>query len=337
MSKYRSVLLVPAAVIGLVAAPVLTLADDFYKGKTFTFVVGFSPGGGYDVNARMVARYLPAHIPGNPGAIVQNMPGAGSLTSVRYLDVNAPKDGTAMTAFNSGLVTQSIFQPDKVQLDFRKYAWVGVVTPDFRVCYGFGPKGVKSWDDMMHRKEFVLGATARGSGAYINAATMREVFHAPIKQIMGFPGSAEVRLAILRGELDGDCGSFSSIPVEWLKDGLAHPFVRFSEERPADVPESAVYIGELAKTEEQKQLLQVINASDEVGRPFVMSKQVPAAHVAIIRNAFNETMKDKAFLAEMEKQQLPVIPLSGEHAEQIVDKMMGAPPAILAKAKAIYE
>jgi len=242
-----------------------------------------------------------------------------------------------MTAFNSGLVTQSIFQPEKVQLDFRKYAWVGVVTPDFRVCYGFGPKGVKDWDDMMHRKEFVLGATARGSGSYINAATLREVFHAPIKLIQGFPGSSEVRLAIERGELDGDCGTFSSIPVEWLRDGLAHPFVRFTEERPPEVPESAIYIGKFAQTEEQKLILRVLNAGDEVGRPFVMSKQVPAAHVAIIRNAFNETMKDKAFLSDMERQQLPVIPLRGEVAEQLVDKMMSAPPEILAKAKAIYE
>ena len=164
-----------------------------------------------------MARYLPTHIPGNPSTIVQNMPGAGSLTSVRYLDVNAPKDGTAMTAFNSGLVTQSVFQPDKVQLDFRKYSWIGVVTPDFRVCYGYGANGVKTWDDMMHRKEFVLGSTARGSGSYINSATLREVFHAPVKLITGFPGSAEVRLAIERGELDGDCGSFSSFPVEWLR------------------------------------------------------------------------------------------------------------------------
>jgi tripartite-type tricarboxylate transporter receptor subunit TctC len=337
MSKRRSVLLVPAALIGLLATPALTHADEFYKGKTFTFVVGFSPGGGYDVNARAVARYLPAHIPGNPNVIVQNMPGAGSLTSVRYLDVNAPKDGTAMTAFNPGLVTQSIFQPDKVQLDFRKYSWVGVVTPDFRVCYGYGPKGVRNWEDMMHRKEFVLGATARGSGAYINAATLREVFHAPIKLITGFPGSAEVRLAIERGELDGDCGSFSSIPVEWLRDGSAHPFVRFSEERPPELPESAIFVEEFAKTEEQRQLLKVLNAADEVGRPFVMSRQVPAAHVGIIRDAFNETMKDKAFLADMERQQLPVIPLSGENAERIVDRMMNAPPAILARAKAIYE
>jgi tripartite-type tricarboxylate transporter receptor subunit TctC len=337
MARTRCFYLRALVLAGLMVAPGLVRADDFYKGKTFTIVVGFSPGGGYDVNARGLARHLAAHIPGTPNIIVQNMPGAGSLTSVRYLDVTAPKDGTAMTIFNPGLVTQSIMQPEKVQLDFRKYGWIGVVTPDFRVCYGFGPKGVKSWDDMMQRKEFVLGSTARGSGNYINGATLREVFHAPIKQILGFPGSAEQRLAIERGELDGDCGSYSSIPVEWIRDGLAHPFVRFTERRLPEIPESAVYIGGFAKTEEQKQILDVLDASDEVGRPFVMSKQVPADRVAIIRKAFNETMQDKDFLADMEKQQLPVNPMTGEAAEAIVAKMMSAPPAIVAKAKAIYE
>jgi tripartite-type tricarboxylate transporter receptor subunit TctC len=322
---------------GLIVAPALALADDFYKSKTFTIVVGFSPGGGYDLYARGLARHLAAHIPGNPNIIVQNMPGAGSLTSVRYLDVTAPKDGTAMTIFNPGLVTQSIMQPEKVQLDFRRYGWIGVVTPDFRVCYGFGPKGVTSWDDMMHRKEFVLGSTARGSGNYINGATLREVFHAPIKQILGFPGSAEQRLAIERGELDGDCGSYSSIPIEWIRDGSAHPFVRFAEQRPPEIPASVVYIGTFAKTEEQTQILDVLDASDEVGRPFIMSKQVPADRVAIIRKAFNETMQDKGFLADMEKQQLPVNPITGEAAETIVGKMMSAPSAVVTKAKAIYE
>jgi tripartite-type tricarboxylate transporter receptor subunit TctC len=337
MTKTRCVALLPLVLMGLAAASTSARADDFYKGKTFTIVVGFSPGGGYDVNARGLARRLSAHIPGNPNVIVQNMPGAGSLTSVRYLDVTAPKDGTAMTIFNPGLVTQSIIQPDKVQLDFRKYGWIGVVTPDFRVCYGFGPKGVKSWDDMMSRKEFVLGSTARGSGNYINGATLREVFHAPIKQILGFPGSAEQRLAIERGELDGDCGSYSSIPVEWIRDGLAHTFVRFTEKRPPEIPENAAYIGSFAKTDEQKQLLDVLNASDEVGRPFIMSKQVPAERVAIIRKAFNDTMQDKEFLADMAKQQNPVNPMTGEEAEAIVAKMMSAPPAVVAKAKAIYE
>ncbi len=320
-----------------VAASHSVQAEDFYKGKTFTIVVGFSPGGGYDVNARALARHLSAHVPGNPSIIVQNMPGAGSLTSVRYLDVTAPKDGTVMTIFNPGLVTQSIVQPDKVQLDFRKYGWIGVITPDFRVCYGYGANGVKSWDDMMSRKQFVLGSTARGSGNYINGATLREVFHAPIKQILGFPGSAEQRLAIERGELDGDCGSYSSIPVEWIRDGLAHVFVRFSEQRPPEIPESAAYIGSFAKTEEQKQLLDVMDASDDVGRPFIMSKQVPPERVAILRKAFNDTMLDKDFIADMEKQQLPLNPLPGEEAEAIVARMMSAPAAVVAKAKSLYE
>ncbi|HEY6256066.1 MAG TPA: hypothetical protein VIY51_09770, partial [Xanthobacteraceae bacterium] len=138
-------------------------------------------------------------------------------------------------------------------------------------------------------------------------------------------------------ELDGDCGSYSSIPIDWVRDGVAHPFVRFMEQRPPEIPDSAVYVGTFAKTEEQKQMLDVMDASDEVGRPFIMSKQVPSERVAIVRKAFNETMADKGFIAEMEKQQLPLNPLPGEEAEAIVARMMSAPPAIVAKAKSLYE
>ena len=335
MLTTRSVPLIALALASMAAAP--AHADDFYKGKTFTIVAGFSPGGGFDLYARALARHLGKHIPGNPNIIVQNQPGAGSLTSVRSLDVLAPKDGTVMTIFNPGLVTQSIVIPDKVKLDFRKYAWIGIVSADYRVCYGFGPDGVKSWDDMMHRKEWVLGSTGKGAGNYINGATLRDVFHAPVKQVLGFPGSAEQRLAIERGELDGDCGSFNSIPVDWVKTGKVHPFVRFVEKKPADIPESAAYVGSFATSDEQKQLLNVLDAADEIGRPFIMSKQVPADRVATVRKAFNDTMKDPAFIADMDKMQLPIAPLTGEEADAVVEKMLTAPPNILAAAKAIYE
>jgi tripartite-type tricarboxylate transporter receptor subunit TctC len=335
MFTIRAVPLVALALAGLAAAP--AHADDFYKGKTFTIVAGFSPGGGFDLYARALARHIGKHIPGNPSVIVQNQPGAGSLTSVRSLDVLAPKDGTVMTIFNPGLVTQSIVTPDKVKLDFRKYAWIGIVSADYRVCYGFGPDGVKSWDDMMHRKQWVLGSTGKGAGNYINGATLRDVFHAPVKQVLGFPGSAEQRLAIERGELDGDCGSFNSIPLDWVKTGKVHPFVRFVEKKPADIPESAAYIGSFATTDEQKQLLNVLDAADEIGRPFIMSKQVPADRVATVRKAFNDTMTDPAFIADMDKMQLPITPLTGEEADAVVEKMLTAPPKILAAAKAIYE
>src|SRR5215831_17000809 len=281
--------------LALVLSPLVGTArtqGDFYKGKTITIVVGFSPGGGYDVNARAVARHIGKHIPGNPTVIVQNMPGAGSLTSVRYLDATAPKDGTVVTIFNPGLVTQSVVEPEKVNVDFRKVSWVGIITPDFRVCYGFGPNGVKTWADMMGRKEFILGSTAKGAGNYINGATLKYVFNAPVRQILGFPGSAEQRIAIERGELDGDCGSYSSIPLAWINEGKAHTFVRFSERKATEIPDSAVFINTFAKTEEQIQLLNVLNGADEIGRPFIMSKQVPMERVDIMRKAFAATMKD---------------------------------------------
>jgi tripartite-type tricarboxylate transporter receptor subunit TctC len=312
-------------------------ADDFYKGKIFTIVVGFSPAGGYDSYARNVARYIGGHIPGSPTIIVQNMPSAGSLTAVRYLNLTAAKDGTVMAIFNPGLVTESVVQPERLNLDFRKYAWVGVVTPDYRVCYGYGANGVKSWDDMMHRKQFVLGSTGKASGNYINGAVLREVFHAPIKQVLGFPGSAEQRLAIERGELDGDCGSYSSIPLDWINNGLARSFVRFTKQRPEEVPESAVYIGEFAPNDDARKLLNLLDGGDEVGRPFIMSKDVPAERLAIIRKAFDDTVKDPAFLADMAKQQLPVHPIGGEPVETIVNELMNAPAATVAQAKSIYE
>jgi tripartite-type tricarboxylate transporter receptor subunit TctC len=336
MVKSRAVT-VALMLAGTLVAILPARADDFYKGKMFTIVVGFSPAGGYDNYARNLARYIGNYIPGHPTVIVQNMPSAGSLTSVRYLNLTAPKDGTVMTIFNPGLVTQSVVQPDKVNLDFRKYAWVGVITPDYRVCYGYGSNGPKTWDEMMHRKEFILGSTGKASGNYINGATLRDVFHAPVKQVMGFPGSAEQRLAIEQGELDGDCGSYSSIPLDWISKGLAHSFVRFTQERPPEIPESAVYIGSFATSDEQRQLLKLLGGGDLVGRPFIMSRDVPADHIAIIRKAFDDTMKDPGFVADMAKQELPVHPISGQQAEQIVNELIAAPAAIVAQAKAIYD
>jgi tripartite-type tricarboxylate transporter receptor subunit TctC len=263
------------------------------------------------------------------------MPGAGSLVAVRSIDVTQPKDGTVIATFNSGLITRSIVQPDIVNLDFRKFAWVGSVTPDFRVCYGYGPEGVSTGDDMMKRNPFVISATAAGSGDYLNGATLRVVFGAPIKQVLGFPGSSELHIAIEQGELDGDCGSYSSIPPDWLQKNLARIFVRFTRDRPPEIPATATFINDFAKTRDQD-LLDFLNSATEVGRPFVMSATVPADRIAILRKAFDDAMKDPAFLAQMSKEQLPVHPVNSQDAEQIVSKILTVAPGIVAKAKAIY-
>jgi tripartite-type tricarboxylate transporter receptor subunit TctC len=324
-------------VVLLLASTIAAHAQaDFYKGKTVNIVVGFTPGGGYDINARAIARHIGRHIPGNPNVVVQNAPGAGSLSAVRNLDGNLARDGTTIVTFNPGLVTQSIVLPETVKIDFRNIAWVGVVAADYRVCYGFGPDGVKTWDEMMARKQFIIGGTGKGSGNYINGATLRQVFNAPVRQVLGFPGSAEQRIAIERGELDGDCGAYASIPPNWIAENKVHPFVRFSEKQ-GDVPASAAWINTFAKTDEQRAVLNVVNGGDEIGRPFIMSRQVPPERLAILREAFMATVKDPAFVSDMQKLGHPVQPLPGEEAEQIVARMSNAPAAAVAKARAIYE
>jgi tripartite-type tricarboxylate transporter receptor subunit TctC len=316
-------------------------AQDFYRGKTIDIIVGSTPSGSFDLIARALARHMGRHIPGSPNIIVQNMPGAGSLTALIHVDGNAPKDGTVIGVFLPGIITQSFVTPEKIGLDLRRLAWVGVVTPDnSRVCYGYGPNGVKSWDDLMRRTKeapFIMGTTGTGASNYINGSSLVLVFGAQVKIIMGFPGSTQLRLAVERGELDGDCGGFPGIPPDWIRDRKAHPFVRFAEQLAPGIPESAVYIGSLAKTDEQKQLLETLYAADKLGRPFVMSKQVPAERLAIVRKGFDATMRDPAFGADMAKLQEPVMPLNGEEAERIYSGISKVPPAIVAQARKIYE
>jgi len=332
--------LIPLAAAGLIvaAAPALAQAGgDFYKGKTINMIVGFTPGGGYDLYARTLARHMPRHIPGNPNVIVENMPSAGSLTAVRHLDGTAPKDGTVMVTFNPGLLIETKTTPEKISVDFTAFAWIGSATRDFRVCYAWGTKGIKNWDDMMKSKEFILGSTAKGSGNYINGAELRKIFGAPVRQILGFPGSAEQRLAIQNGELDGDCGSWNSIPLDFIRDKKIETFVRFSEVRYPEILESVPWIGSFAKTQEQKDLLAMLGAADEVGRPYIMSKQVPADRVALMRAAFDETMKDQAFIDDATKQRLSLSPASAAECEAIVAKIAKASPQMVQKAKEIYE
>ena len=322
--------------IGLVA-PGRAQSETFYAGKTITIIVGFSAGGGYDAYDRGLARHMSKYIPGNPTVIVQNMPGAGSLTAVRSLDLTQPKDGTVMLTFNPGLITHSVVEPGTVRLNFRNFAWVGIFTPDFRVCFSYGANGVRTWADLLAQQQFVLGTTAKGDGAYINAAMLREIFGAPVKQILGFPGSAERRISIERGELDGDCGTFSSIPADWLERRLANPFVRFTRERLPEMPESAIFINDLARTTEQSELLDFLNTENEIGRVVIMSGKVPADRVAILREAFDRTMKDPDFLADMQRQKLPVNPKSGIEAQRIIERFTSVSPEIVARAKKLFE
>jgi tripartite-type tricarboxylate transporter receptor subunit TctC len=327
-----------AALALAAAAPGASAQDgEFYKGKTITIVVGYSVGGGYDQYARALARHFGRHIPGNPNVLVQNMPGAATLTAVRHLDANAPKDGTVMTTFDPGIITESFAQPDVFKVKFSNFQWIGALLRDIRICYAWGATGIRSWDDMMARKEFLIGTTARGSNAYVNGAILRKMFNAPVHQIAGYPGSNEQRLAPERGELEGNCGSWSAMPQDWIVNRKINPLVRFSPKRPADMPENVPYIGDLAKTQEQKNILTILNASGELGRPLIMSNAVPAERVKLLRAALQATLQDEAFLADAQKQFLLLDPVTGEEAAQVVNAIYAAPPALAKKVKDVLD
>jgi tripartite-type tricarboxylate transporter receptor subunit TctC len=329
----------PALLFALGLAPAMAgaaRADDvasFYKSKTVTLAVGFSVGGGFDIYTRLVARHIGKHIPGAPTAIVANMPGAASLKAVQSLQV-APKDGTQIVAFNPGLVSQSLLDPKKVPFRFTSVAFLGSVTADIPICFAWSTTGVKTWDDLMKSKIFNIGATAPGTSSYIQGAVIKNLFHAPVKQITGYPGSDEQKLAMERGELDGSCGSWDSIPPDWIAGHKFYPFVRFSKSAPDYVKPLPPFIGDLADAEQKKALTPILAINDWY-RPFIVAREIPADRLKALRAAFTATMKDPAFLAEAKKSGRNIDgPMNGEEVEQSVAEMYATPPDVVKKAAA---
>jgi tripartite-type tricarboxylate transporter receptor subunit TctC len=322
-------------IVAMLATAAPASAQDFYKGKTINILAGFSPGGGYDINARVLARHMGRHIPGNPSIVVQNMPGAGSLNAVHYLDNTAAKDGTVLNTFNFGAIGEARLSPDKIRIDFRKYNWVGSISQDLTVCYVWHALGVKTLDDLKARPKVHYGSTGAGSSSDLNQRIMKNIFGVKLQQVGGYPGSAEQRIAIERGELDGDCGAWSSIPVEWIEGKKIVPVIRSSPATAPDMPPNVPFSIEIAPNERARQIMQLLLASNQLGRPFMASAAVPTERVKILREAFAATMRDEAFIAETKKLRLPLSPIVGEAARKVVDDIYAIPPEIVEAAKAV--
>ncbi|MGH7246598.1 MAG: hypothetical protein ACREH9_00695, partial [Pseudomonadota bacterium] len=254
-------------------------------------IVGMPPGGGADAYARLVQRHLPAHLPGTPSIVVQNLPGAGSLKSVIYLD-SLPDDGTAIATFSSGLLTEAITSPQRVKVDFRKYVWIGNVSPDVRACYLWHTAGVHNWQDLLARKQVIFAASARGTAGNVDAAMLRELFGVKIKAVEGYAGSAAKRLAVEKGEVDGDCGGWTSIPQDWLRQGKVNVVVRLSPELLPGMEASIPFAGDLLKSARGRAIFSFLMAPEKLGRLFMASGRVPAARVAALRRAFNAMVLD---------------------------------------------
>lgn len=316
------------------AAPASAQADvaSFYKGKTARMVIGFSPGGGFDAYGRLLARHMGKFIPGKPSFVVNNLPGASGLKAVQSM-MAQPKDGTVIVHFNPGNVLKSVTGTGNVKIRFTDVTFLGSISSDIRVCYTWHTTGIKTWNDLLARKVVNLGATSKTSGSYLDGALIRNLFGVKVKQIIGYPGSAEQRIAIERGELDGDCGSYESIPENWVKGRKINITHRNSKLAPEGI--DAPYILDLAKDEATKSVLRVILSINDIFRPFVVAREVPADRVKALRAALWTTAHDPAFLADAEKSKRTITgPVSGEEAQAIVADMYKTPPELLKKAAA---
>jgi tripartite-type tricarboxylate transporter receptor subunit TctC len=306
----------------------------FYAGKTLKIIVGYPPGGGADAYARLVQRHFGRHVPGAPAIVAQNMPGAGTLRSVMALNTS-PDDGTVMAHFSSALLTEAITTPDRVKLDFRKFSWLGNVSEDVRVCYVRSSSGVRHWQDMLARREVVFGATAPGTAGNVDTAMLRNLFGVKLKQVQGYAGSADKRLAVERGEIDGDCGGWTSVPDDWLRERKINVVVRLSPTLVAGMDKDVPFGGDLVKDANERKIYDFLVAPERLGRLFMVAGTVPADRVAALRAAFDAMVADAAFRADAEKVKLLVTPMTGGEVARHVGELYATPAELVARAKAV--
>jgi len=333
----RGLLCLAVAAAVLASAQISVKAENarpFFSGKTVKMIVGMPPGGGVDAYARLVQRHLGRLVPGAPAIIVQNLPGAGSLRSVVAL-VNSPHDGTVIGTFSSSLITEAISAPERVKVDFRSFAFIGNVSEDIRVCYIRSASGVRSWQDLLARDQIIFGATAPGTSGNIDAAMLRNLFGVKLKQVQGYAGSADKRLALEKGEIDGDCGGWTSIPQDWLRDRKINVLIRLSPTLSAGMERDVPFGGDLLRDERDRKIYNFLIAPERLGRLFMVPAQVPADRVAALRAAFDLMVTDATFLAEAQKFGLTVTPMTGGDVDRQVAELYATPADLVARARTI--
>lgn len=332
-------LLAGAAALVVLAASPPSLAqsdiEDFYKGKTFNIIIGYSPGGGYDLYARTLGRHIAKHIPGNPTIVPQNMPGAGSLRAANYLYNVAPRDGSVIGTFGRNIALEPLLNPNsEAQFDAREFNWLGSMSSDVSLCVASKDSGIETWEDLSE-KEFVAGGNQAGSDPDVFATALKNLFGANIRLVTGYPGSSDLALAMQRGEIDGFCGlSYSTLKTrhaDWLENDTVNLLVQASAAKHPDLP-NVPLATDLATTPEQRQVLRLLTGTQEMARPFAAPPGIPEERRAALEKAFADTMKDPEFLAEVEKASLDLSPIYSEAIDRLMAELYATPKPVVETA-----
>jgi len=309
-------------------------AEPLYKGKQIKMVIASGVGGGYDAYARTLARHLERHIPGNPTIINQNMPAASGMAATNWGYNIAPKDGSVIVSTYHVLLLEPLLGNPNVQYEPRELEWIGSIGKQQQICVTWHTSPIKTIDDAKQREVIVSGTGATG-----NSATMPKLLNATLgtkfKVVLGY-ATAESRLAVERGEAEGICGlSLATLKAsnpEWIDNKRINVLVQTGA-KPQPGLEQVPILSNLVSDADNKKALQVLAFPEELGRPFFMPQGTPKEMVAVIRRAFDETLKDPAFLAEAEKVRLEIDPVPGEAMTEMIKQAYTAPKSAIERAK----
>jgi tripartite-type tricarboxylate transporter receptor subunit TctC len=322
-----------AAAFGSAAARADTVAD-FYRGKTINVYIGVNVGGGYDFEARLLARFMKAHIPGNPTLVPQNMIGAGGIKMANYLYSIAPQDGTAIGMFPNTLIAVQAVGTEGAQYDANKFSWIGSMTTSPLTFTTWHTSGVRTIEEASKR-ELVVAASNKGAITYTFPRMLNEFLGTKLKIVSGYQGNSTMVVAMERGEVDGvtnSWDSWKSLNPAWLAEKKINLLVQTEPKaKDLDIPS----VQELAKNEDDRKVIQLIISGDALGKPMAASPNVAADRVKALRDAFDATVKDPEFLKAAVAARIEVSPISGVQLQDTVGKVLATPKNLAERAKAI--
>jgi tripartite-type tricarboxylate transporter receptor subunit TctC len=304
-------------------------AADFYKGKTIDLVIGYSPGATYDLYARLIARHIGDHIPGNPKVIPRNMPGGGSRIAVNYVYKVAPKDGTVLGTADQSLPVEQAMGDKQLSVDVDKLNWIGNPVSSNNTTVAWAATGIKSLDDV-RKAEVTVGATGASTSSQYPRA-MNALLDTKFKIVLGYPGANDINLAMERGEVaakgSDSWAAWKATRPQWLADHKINVLVQIGLEKNAEIGDVPLMM-DLAKNKDDRDVLKLLSVSVVIGRPLFTAPGVPADRVALLRQAFEDTMKDPAFIAEAKAANMDLAPVSGDKLQQIVAETVATPKAV---------
>jgi tripartite-type tricarboxylate transporter receptor subunit TctC len=328
-----------AVVISAVLAITLTVqarAQDFFKDKTLTFIVGYSPGGTYDQYTRLLARHIGKHVSGNPTRVVENMPGAGGIIAANHLYNRVKPDGLTIAAWASPLILQQIMGNEATKFDARKVGWLGIPGPYDTTCHFNQQSGIKSVDDWFAAKR-PLKIASIGPGTSLSDVPklLKAALNLPLEMVEGYKGGAEARLAVESGEVDGLCASWQATKVSWrnqIETGKIHVVLQATLKSHPELKKVPLAIN-YAKTEEARTLLRVADNVHVYQFPFSTAPGTPPDRLQVLQQAFVKTLRDSELTSEAKKADLEIASVDGPTPAKTFNSLYDLPPPLIAKLK----